>query len=216
MANPALPAGPRRFARRDLSGYFRVNNHFAAELEKIIEQDDLIWVHDYHLIPIADALRRRGHSNRIGFFLHVPLPPPEILTSLPNHEQLIPLLMQYDVVGFQTDGDVQNFVRYLMSEFDQTRKARMFESTGRHVILNVNGQETLIGSFPVGIEPLAFARLARHNEQSPLVKDLVASLGGRMASRRFQGFLQFGIFRNFGTVCRRDLQIGQLAKPLAV
>ena len=56
------------------------------------------------------------HSNRIGFFLHVPLPPPEILTSLPNHEQLIPLLMQYDVVGFQTDGDVQNFVRYLISE----------------------------------------------------------------------------------------------------
>ena len=167
------------FARRDLSGYFRVNNHFAAELEKIIARDDLVWVHDYHLIPIAAALRRRGHSNRIGFFLHVPLPPPEILTSLPNHEQLIPLLMQYDVVGFQTEGDVQNFVRYLISEFDQMRKTRMFESAGRHVTLKLNGQETLIGSFPVGIEPRAFARLARRNEQSPLVKDLVASLGGR-------------------------------------
>jgi trehalose 6-phosphate synthase len=167
------------FARRDLSGYFRVNNHFAAELEKFIERDDLIWVHDYHLIPIADALRRRGRSNRIGFFLHVPLPPPEILTSLPNHEQLIPLLMQYDVVGFQTESDVQNFVRYLISEFDQMRKTRMFESAGRHVTLNVNGQETLIGSFPVGIEPREFERLAQRNEQSPLVKDLVASLGGR-------------------------------------
>jgi trehalose 6-phosphate synthase len=167
------------FARRDLSGYFRVNNHFASELEKIIARDDLIWVHDYHLIPIAAALRRRGHSNRIGFFLHVPLPPPEILTSLPNHEQLIPLLMQYDVVGFQTEGDVQNFVRYLISEFDQMRNTRMFESAGRNVTLTVNGQETLIGSFPVGIEPRAFARLARRNEQSPLVKDLVASLGGR-------------------------------------
>jgi trehalose 6-phosphate synthase len=167
------------FARRDLSGYFRVNNHFASELEKIIAPDDLIWVHDYHLIPIAAALRRRGHSNRIGFFLHVPLPPPEILTSLPNHEQLIPLLMQYDVVGFQTEGDVQNFVRYLISEFDQMRNTRMFESAGRNVTLTVNGQETLIGSFPVGIEPRAFARLARRNEQSPLVKDLVASLGGR-------------------------------------
>jgi trehalose 6-phosphate synthase len=41
------------FARRDLSGYMRVNEHFATELEKIIEPDDLIWVHDYHLIPIA-------------------------------------------------------------------------------------------------------------------------------------------------------------------
>ena len=167
------------FARRDLSGYFKVNNHFATELEKIIESDDLIWVHDYHLIPIADALRRRGHSNRIGFFLHVPLPPPEILTSLPNHEQLIPLLMQYDVVGFQTDGDVQNFVRYLISESNQIREPRVFESVAGHVTISVNGQETLIGSYPVGIEPRTFARLARRNEQSPFVKDLVASLGGR-------------------------------------
>ena len=167
------------FAHRDLGGYFKVNNHFATELEKIIETDDLIWVHDYHLIPIADALRRRGHSNRIGFFLHVPLPPPEILTSLPNHEKLIPLLMQYDVVGFQTDGDVQNFVRYLNSEYDQTRQTRVFETAGEGVTLSVNGQQTLVGSFPVGIEPQAFARAARRNEQSPLVKDLVASLGGR-------------------------------------
>lgn len=167
------------FARRDLSGYFRVNNHFAGELEKIIKRNDLIWVHDYHLIPIADALRRRGHSNRIGFFLHVPFPPPEILTSLPNHERLIPLLMQYDVVGFQTDGDVQNFVRYLISEYNQMQQTRVFETAGSHVTLSVNGQQTLVGSFPVGIEPRAFSRLARSNEQSSLVKDLLASLGGR-------------------------------------
>jgi trehalose 6-phosphate synthase len=167
------------FAPRDLSGYFKVNNHFATELEKIAKSDDLIWVNDYHLMPIADALRRRRHGNRIGFFLHVPLPPPEILTSLPNHEHLIPLLTQYDVVGFQTDGDVQNFVRYLISECNLTRETRVFESSRHCVILRVNGREILIGSFPVGIEPLVFSRLARSNEQSPLVKDLVASLGGR-------------------------------------
>jgi len=167
------------FARRDLSGYFRVNDHFATELEKIIEDDDLIWVHDYHLIPIADALRRRGHGNRIGFFLHVPFPPPEILTSLPRHEQLIPLLMQYDVVGFQTEGDAGNFVRYLISECNQTREMRVFESADRQTTLSLNGQQTRIGSFPVGIEPRGFARLARRNVRSPLVKELVASLGGR-------------------------------------
>jgi trehalose 6-phosphate synthase len=167
------------FAYRDLNGYFKVNNHFAAELEKIIERDDLIWVHDYHLIPIAEALRCRGHSNPIGFFLHVPLPPPEILTSLPNHEKLIPLLMHYDVVGFQTDGDVQNFVRYLFSECNQTRQPRVFETSANQVTLGVDGQRTVVGSFPVGIEPRAFARLARHHEQSSLVKNLVASLGGR-------------------------------------
>jgi trehalose 6-phosphate synthase len=167
------------FARRDLTGYFKVNNHFATQLENKIENDDLIWVHDYHLIPLADALRRRGYANRIGFFLHIPLPPPEILASLPNHEQLIPLLLKYDVVGFQTDSDVQNFVRYITSESYPTGQSRVVKSANRHVTINVNGRETLIGSFPVSIDPRAFARLARRNEQSPLVKNLVASLGGR-------------------------------------
>src|SRR5499425_470202 len=168
------------FARRDLGGYFRVNDHFATELEKVIEDDDLVWVHDYHLIPIADALRRRGHSNRIGFFLHVPLPPPEVLTSLPKHEQLIPLLMQYDVVGFQTEGDAGNFVRYLISECNQARDMRVLEIASHQTTLSVNGRRTRIGSFPVGIEPRAFQRLARRNARSPLVKDMLASLGGRV------------------------------------
>src|SRR5215467_12574072 len=168
------------FALRDLSGYFRVNDHFATELENVIEDDDLIWVHDYHLIPIADALRRRGHLNRIGFFLHVPFPPPEVLTSLPKHEQLIPLLMQYDVVGFQTEGDAGNFVRYLISECNQTREMRVFEIASQQTTLSVNGRQTRIGSFPVGIEPRAFQRLARRNVRSPLVKDMMASLGGRV------------------------------------
>jgi trehalose 6-phosphate synthase len=167
------------FARRDLSGYFKVNNHFAAELERIIERDDLIWVHDYHLIPIAEALRCRGHNNPIGFFLHVPLPPPEILTSLPNHEKLIPLLMQYDVVGFQTEGDVQNFIRYLFSECNQMRQPRVFEASANQITVGVNGRQTLVGSFPVGIESRTFASLARRHAQSSLVKDLVMSLGGR-------------------------------------
>src|SRR5579862_9433241 len=110
------------FARRDLSGYFRVNEHFATQLEKIIAPVDMIWVHDYHLIPIADALRRRVHANRIGFFLHVPLPSPEVLTSLPNHERLMPLLLQYDLVGFQTENDAGNFVRYLITEGNGLRQ----------------------------------------------------------------------------------------------
>jgi trehalose-6-phosphate synthase len=168
------------FARRDLTGYMRVNDHFAAELEKIIEPDDLIWVHDYHLIPIADALRRRGHANRIGFFLHVPMPPPEVLASLPNHEQLIPLLLQYDVVGFQTDGDSGNFVRYLIAENqDSHREMRVFETSGHQISFTSNGRQTRVGSFPVGIEPRAFQVLARRNVRSALVKDLVTSLGGR-------------------------------------
>jgi trehalose 6-phosphate synthase len=93
------------FSRRDLTGYLRVNDHFARELHKVLRPDDFIWVHDYHLMPLAKALRERGHKNRIGFFLHIPCPPPEILTTLPHHERLIPSLCEYDLIGFQT-GDV--------------------------------------------------------------------------------------------------------------
>jgi len=167
------------FARRDLTGYFRVNRYFATQIEKLIADDDLVWVHDYHLIPIADELRRRGHANRIGFFLHVPFPAPEVLTSLPNHEQLLPLLLQFDVVGFQTEGDVGNFLRYVLSECNKTRGLRMFEAAGRQITLSQNDRRTQIGCYPVGIEPRAFERLARRNVRSPLVKDLVTSLGGR-------------------------------------
>src|SRR2546426_5213990 len=92
----------RSFSRRDLSGYLRVNDLFARRLHNILKPDDLIWVHDYHLMPLAKALRELGHRNRIGFFLHIPCPPPEMLTALPNHERLIPALCDYDLVGFQT------------------------------------------------------------------------------------------------------------------
>ena len=104
------------FSRRDLSGYLRVNDHFARELHEVLGPDDLVWVHDYHLMPLAKALRERGHTNRIGFFLHIPCPPPEILTALPNHERLIPSLCEYDLVGFQTGDDAFNFSRYLTRE----------------------------------------------------------------------------------------------------
>jgi len=54
------------FSRRDLSGYLRVNDSFARQLHELIEPDDLIWVHDYHLIPLAKALRDLGHKTRFA------------------------------------------------------------------------------------------------------------------------------------------------------
>jgi len=88
--------------------------------------------------------------------------------------------MQYDVVGFQTEGDAGNFVRYLISECNQSREMRLFEIGGRQTIVSMNGQQTRIGSFPVGIEPRVFQRLARRNARSALVKDMMSSLGGRL------------------------------------
>jgi len=159
------------FTRRDLGGYFRVNEFFAGHLEKLLKPDDVIWVHDYHLMPLAKALRERGHKNKIGFFIHVPCPPPEILTALPNHEQLIPALGQYDLVGFQTEIDAANFSRYLENESNLTRVDGDSFAVGGHVVR--------VGVFPVGVETEAFARLARRAIESEFVREVLDSLSGR-------------------------------------
>ena len=157
------------FSRRDLSGYRRVNVHFANQIADWL--GSVVWVHNYHLIPLAKMLRDRGHRNRIGFFLHVPFPPPEILTALPNHEWLIPQLAAYDLAGFQTESDATNFARYLEGECRlQKRDAYTFQS----------GERTVrIGVFPIGIETNVFNRLARRSAHSPLVHNVLDSLAGR-------------------------------------
>jgi trehalose 6-phosphate synthase len=99
------------FSSRDLAGYMRVNELFASNLDSLLRPDDTVWVHDYHLLPLAKALRDRGRDNKIGFYLHTPFPPPELLTALPRHERVILSLCHYDLVGFQTEGDADNLAR---------------------------------------------------------------------------------------------------------
>ena len=130
-----------------------------------------MWVHDYHLIPLARMLRERGHKNRIGFFLHIPFPPPEILTALPNHESLIPQLGDYDLVGFQTRGDANNCARYFEYECGyRPLSGFRFQTPDR---------QTRVGVFPIGIETPAFSRAARRSVRSPMVRNVVDSLSGR-------------------------------------
>ncbi len=159
------------FTRRDLGGYFRVNQYFVESLERVLRPDDVIWVHDYHLMPLAQMLRERGHRNRIGFFLHIPCPPPEILTGLPNHERLIPALCHYDLVGFQTENDANNFSRYLANEVGLKRAG----DDGFHY----EDRVVRTGIFPVGVEVDAFARLARRAVNTAFVDEVVASMSGR-------------------------------------
>jgi trehalose 6-phosphate synthase len=159
------------FSNRDLAGYLRVNAQFADRLHQILKPDDLVWVHDYHLLPLAKALRERGHQNRIGFYLHVPFPPPELLTALPRHERVILSLGDYDLVGFQTGVDADNFARYLTSECGvPSRDRRTF---------TVGARTMRIGVFPVGVETAEFERLARRTVRLEFVREVLASLANR-------------------------------------
>ena len=171
------------FTRRELTGYLRVNQHFADELSKVISPSDLIWVHDYHFIPLGEELRKRGHTNRIGFFLHVPFPAPEFITVLPRHERFLSSLLQYDLVGFQTEGDVRNFVRYALSE-NRGSNIRILQATDRQMVLSADGRQVRVGSFPVGIDIGGFERLARRAAQSSFVREVVESSRGANAADR--------------------------------
>jgi trehalose 6-phosphate synthase len=157
--------------RSDTEGYFRVNRAFAASLATLLRPDDVIWIHDYHFIPLAAELRRLGFDNRIGFFLHIPWPPSDVASALPAYERLLRGLGSYDVVGFHTPQDVDNFQRCLVREGIGEPVG-----PGEH---QVDGRRIRIEPFPVGIDTKAFARTAINGEKNALVRRTKASLGER-------------------------------------
>jgi trehalose 6-phosphate synthase len=140
------------FDRAYGEGYGRVNRRFAQTLAPLIEPDDIVWVHDYHLIPLARELRRLGIKNRIGFFLHIPWPAHQVMINLPRHGQLVEAMFDYDLVGFQTAEHRQAFEEYVLNEAHGTVGA-----AGR---LSAFGRTLQVGAFPIGIDAQEFRRMA--------------------------------------------------------
>lgn len=153
------------FSRRDLTGYHRVNERFAELLSQHLQPGDIVWVHDYHLMPLAQLMRSRGYENPIGFFLHIPMPPPEVVAAMPHHEKVLGSLANYDLVGFQTQADTANFARYV---------GQLFGSSPH--IGALNGRMR-IGTFPVGIEPRDIRDMALAGIAQPEAKKLIDATG---------------------------------------
>ncbi|HYD85922.1 MAG TPA: alpha,alpha-trehalose-phosphate synthase (UDP-forming) [Vitreimonas sp.] len=133
------------------SGYARVNARFAEMLMPLIAPDDLIWVQDYHLIPLGRELRERGAKNAIGFFLHIPWPARELMATLPRHRQLVEAMFHYDVIGFHTEEWKNAFISYVLYE-----AGGMQVSDGS---LRAFGRTTLPQAFPIGIDAQGFVAL---------------------------------------------------------
>jgi trehalose 6-phosphate synthase len=154
-----------------LGGYKRVNSKFADALSPLLEQDDIIWIHDYHLFPLGSELRKRGHTQKIGFFLHIPFCPPEMLAAAPEHEWLVQSLFSYDLIGFQTHTDLGNLRQYLEEQVggtvDDCGGARAF------------GQSTRLGCFPIGIDVDNFQDMARSPEAEKQIRVFRQRLLGR-------------------------------------
>ncbi len=155
-------------------GYERVNERFAQSALPLIEPDDDVWVHDYHLMPLAQQLRDMGCKNRIGFFLHIPWPPTNLLVSLPYHERLVQSLLRYDLIGFQNDTWLDSFLHYCGKELG----AQIDEETGT---VTLNGRTTVARAYPIGIDYDFFMAKGETGEARQAAQRLLASTRHRTA-----------------------------------
>jgi trehalose 6-phosphate synthase len=145
------------FRREEEEGYRAVNERFARVLAAKLRPEDVIWVHDFHLFPLAGALRRLGLRNRIGFFLHVPFPPAPFFAALPRGEALLADIAEYDLVGMQTEEDAANLAGALAGA----------------------GLSTRVEAFPIGMDAEGFAETAARAARSADTKRLAESLNDR-------------------------------------
>jgi trehalose 6-phosphate synthase len=161
-----------RYQDEQYEAYLTVNALFTRELLPLLRVDDLIWVHDYHLIPLAAQLRDQGIRSPIGFFLHVPFPHFEVFRALPVHRELLRALLAYDLLGFQTEVDRQAFLGAARAVCGEA-------------CVNPEQSVTLVdrvvrtGVFPIGVDPEAVAQSALRSTASGRVRNMIQGLLGR-------------------------------------
>ncbi|HET6609911.1 MAG TPA: alpha,alpha-trehalose-phosphate synthase (UDP-forming) [Rhodopila sp.] len=141
---PALhyQIGLGHYEDEEFQGYRRVNDIFARALKPLLRADDLIWVHDYHLLCLAESLRAEGVTNRIGLFLHTPFPAPGVFMSIPSHAELVRAMCAYDLLGFQTDVDQTAFQDYVL---------RYGGGEPAGAAMRVFGRTVRTGVYPIGV-----------------------------------------------------------------
>ncbi|MCK9516114.1 MAG: trehalose-6-phosphate synthase [Ottowia sp.] len=168
---PLLHFQPTRmqYSHAEYAGYRRVNQLFAQKLASLLRPADRIWVQDYHLIPLASELRALGIRARMGFFLHVPLPPPQLLADLPCHADLMRTLLAYDLVGVQTAANATSLRRYFLDVAGAS-------CTGDTV--TQDGRQTRIAPFPISIDTALVARQAEAAMNRSAFRGLRASVNG--------------------------------------
>ncbi|MBM3325449.1 MAG: trehalose-6-phosphate synthase [Calditrichaeota bacterium] len=154
--------------------YLQVNNKYASVIASHSQPSDFIWVHDYHLMTIAQSLRALGIERKTGFFLHIPFPPVDIFFRLPWRAQILQALLEFDILGFQTLRDRRNFIQCLQY------LSPSLKTSGHGAVLTVNiaGRSVRIGSFPISIDFDEFAVHSASREVESRVRWLKESMLG--------------------------------------
>jgi len=146
-----------------------VNAFMARALLRFQEPDSVFWIQDYHFLALGAELRELGVTQPVGFFLHTPWPTRDVIGGVPHHRDLIEAMLAYDLIGFQTEEDCENFLSYVQSELDLVvRDGVVISRYGR----------TRAAVFPIGIDPQKFAQQATKAMTHPDVSRLRRSLNG--------------------------------------
>src|SRR3954452_14977954 len=158
-----------RTSQGDYLSYREVNAFMARALLRFNKPDTAYWVQDYHFLALGAELRDLGVAQPLGFFLHTPWPARTIVEGVPHHRELIESMLAYDLIGFQTRDDCENFLSYVESNLGLM--ARDGVVTSHHGM-------TQVAVFPIGIDPGKFAQQAAKAVSHPDVSRLRRSLDG--------------------------------------
>lgn len=202
-----------KFDGADYAAYKSVNRLFATALAKFLNPDDLIWVHDYQLLPMADELRALGINNPIGFFLHIPFPAPALFETLPTADDLFKTILAYDLIGFQTEQDKGHFLC----------TAQKYNFNVHDSVVSYMGRKLRAVAVPVGINHKNFNHMAMRAASRVEARRVVESLAGRtlmIGADRLDytkalpaRFDAFGRFLSTYTEQRRRISYLQIAAP---
>lgn len=158
--------------------YLSVNQKFADRIVDLSPLSDVIWVHDYHLVHLGRFLRERKVESRLAFFLHIPFPPHDIFEKLPWSRDFLLALLRYDVLGFQTDRDLRNFLDCLRMALPE---ANVMQPDPDQVQIDFAHQLTTAASFPISIDFTAMAEQAASPEVTERVLELRRRLPASVA-----------------------------------
>lgn len=127
------------------------------------------WVQDYHFLTLGAEMRELGVRNPLGFFLHTPWPARRVIAGVPHHRELVEAMLAYDLIGFQTEDDCENFTTYLRAEIGL--------DVDDSIVTSRFGTSRL-AVFPIGIDVDGFAAQAQRAASHPDVSRLRKSLHG--------------------------------------
>ncbi|MGB7754873.1 MAG: trehalose-6-phosphate synthase [Salinisphaera sp.] len=171
-----------RFEPDYWQAYQRVNREFAHRISEVAHTGDFVWVHDYHLVNVADELRALGVDNRASFFQHIPFPTADIFCNLPWWREIVHALLSYDFIGLQTVADRTNFLDVLTMMFDRVET----EAGDRGIDISIGDeglvrhqQQLRIGTLPISIDYDHIAEVAASEESVACVERFREGWGDR-------------------------------------